>query len=214
MTEFSNDNALKSLYDNYRSLIENDLNPYNAGGYRFVWGFGNVNADVVLIGEAPGRDEVEQGRPFVGKAGHILDDFLEKTAINREELFITNTIKYRLARVRKGYEGVDNASIPNSLLSNRPAGSDEIKTGAKLLRDEISVIKPRVVVTMGNVPLKAMLIGTDVAGTIGDLHGRPINANGCILFPIYHPASLIYNRALAGEYEKDLERLKGIMKDL
>lgn len=96
------DIQLEKLYNNYIKTIVETEKPENAGGYSFVWGFGNEQADVVLVGEAPGKDEVANGKPFVGKAGGILDTFLNKTGIRRERLFITNTIKYRLARPKKG----------------------------------------------------------------------------------------------------------------
>lgn len=197
---------LTDLYNDYKESIINEIKPENAGTYSFVWGYGNESSDVVLIGEAPGKDEVEKGRPFVGKAGAILDEFLAKTGIERNSLFITNTIKYRLARYKKGYEDIKDPSK----LANRPARHEEIKFGAELLKKELYEIKPKIVVTMGNVPLKAMQIVTGIgAGKgIGELHGNRILAQiddyKFILFPIYHPASLIYNRDLRDVYENDL----------
>ncbi len=207
---------LAEFYNAYKRDIEDVVKPDNTGGYSFVWGFGNENADVCLIGEAPGREEVEKGRPFVGKAGSILDEFLKKTGIEREKLFITNTVKYRLARMRKGT--ADGVGADTQNLANRPARTAEIERGAMLLSDEIRTIKPKIVVTMGNVPLKAILSIADdeLRGSVGELHGRVITTKTgeykFILYPIYHPASLIYNRALAGVYEEDLINLNNLVK--
>lgn len=208
---------IDKLYQDYKEKIENEIRPENAGPYSFVWGYGNTSSDVVLIGEAPGKDEVKLGRPFVGKAGAILDEFLEKTGIERSDLFITNTIKYRLARVKKGAILSDNENDSKNL-ANRPARPEEIRTGAELLAKELCEIKPKFVVTMGGVPLKAMQIICDLDKKkgIGDLHGTAIPAHigdfEFVLYPIYHPASLIYNRELKPVYEEDLRKAKIMIK--
>lgn len=208
---------LAEIYREYsRSVAANAFENY--GGFSYVWGCGDTDAPIVMIGEAPGENEVREGRPFVGKAGKILDEFLLKTNIRREELFITNTIKYRLSRPRKGAPCgdlfIDGSLIPAKYLANRPSKEAEIKHGAGFLAEEIAVVSPRIVVTLGNVPLRAVcrafLLEQRPLG-VGDAHGKPVTirsgADGFVLFPLYHPASLIYDSGKRVCYEEDLAAL-------
>ena len=181
---------LNEIYDRFIKKAE------KAGYMReeLVLGCGRENGGVVLIGEAPGKDEVIAQRPFVGKAGKILDEFLEKTGILREDLFITNTVKLRPYKVSvKGTK------------SNRPPNSAELKLCKDCLFEELKTLSPKLIVTLGNTPLKAVL--EDKTANIGTLHGALTERNGFRIYPIYHPASLIYNRSLAGIYEEYLRRL-------
>ncbi len=202
---------LDRLYSEYKESIDSRF-PETLP-HEFVWGFGSPDSPVMLVGEAPGKDEVLQGRPFVGKAGKMLTAFLEGAGLDREDLFITNTMKYRLSK-----EG----ARPGTLV-NRPARREEILFSCEYLKREAEIIQPKVVVTLGNVPLKAVTYVSAVAGCrcsgkcsfsvlpdVGAVHGIPIeNAFGTgdmTLFPLYHPASVIYNRALESEYERDLKK--------
>ena len=170
---------------------------------QFVFGFGPEYADVVLIGEAPGKDEVRLGRPFVGKAGAILDEILNATGIKRESLYITNVVKYRLARAGKR---------PGSF-ANRPASLREIKMGLSWLAAELIFIKPRLILTLGNVPLKALCFieNCDILER-GACHGKAINVRiagfHTIHVPLYHPASQIYNRSLKPVFDSDFEAVR------
>lgn len=188
---------LKQIYDKF---IEKAL----TAGYtreELVLGYGRTEGGIVLIGEAPGKDEVIAQRPFVGKAGKILDEFLEKTGIVREELFITNTVKLRPYKVSaKGTK------------SNRPPNAKELELCRECLFEELTALAPRLIVTLGNTPLKAVLSDKNV--TIGDVHGQMTEKDGFRIYPIYHPASLIYNRSLAETYEADLVNLRKILLDV
>ena len=204
---------LEALYQGYRQ--QTDLHFPESLPHEYVWGFGRLESPVMLIGEAPGRDEVLQGKPFVGKAGKMLTAFLEGAGLEREDLFITNTMKYRLSK-----EGARPG-----VLVNRPARREEILFSCEYLKREAEIIRPKVVVTLGNVPLKAVSLvskgiecacsRTDVPRfsalpEVGKLHGLPIeNAfgiEGITLFPMYHPASMIYNPSLEKVYKGDLEK--------
>ena len=176
--------------------------------HEFVRGFGSPDSRVVLIGEAPGKDEVKQGRPFVGKAGQMLSSFLNDAGIPREELYITNTIKFRLSK-----QGAREGN-----LVNRPATKKEILFSCDCLKKEIEIIKPSIVVTMGNVPLRAALICSSLPEEeIGALHGREIigafGTSELILFPLYHPASAIYNKGLSEVIKNDLSGFSKITKN-
>jgi DNA polymerase len=210
------ESALKSLYEEYIKTVTDAPVCDNAGGFSFVLGDGDAESPVVLIGEAPGKDEVAEGRPFVGKAGAILNEFLQGAGLKRSELFITNAIKYRLARVGKSGKG----------LANRPAKSAEIEKGAEYLSRELEIISPRFIVTLGNVPLKALAMCTEndlcqkLSEGVGACHGKAFESavgeterkKGAVIFPLYHPASTIYNRSLKSVYAEDLEKLSEIIK--
>ena len=170
---------------------------------RLVLGEGNPRADIMLIGEAPGKTEVEMGRPFVGKAGKNLDMFLEYIRLAREDIYITNCVKYRPTRISEW-----------GSVANRTPKPEEILAQRDFLMEEISIVDPKVMVTLGGVPLKSVL--KDMSVTIGAYHGRPVRSTktGRTLFPLYHPASIIYKKELAATYEEDLTRLADYIKTL
>ncbi len=165
-----------------------------------VLGYGRIDSPIVIIGEAPGKDEVKQGKPFVGAAGKNLNEFIEVLKISRDDLYITNAIKYRLRRLNPKTQRV----------VNRPATMKDIKENQIWLHKEIHLINPQIIVTLGNVPLKA--ITNDFGISIGDMHGtlQECNLSGKVykLFPLYHPASIIYNRSLKDVYGQDMLTLK------
>lgn len=166
-------------------------------GRVIVHGEGAVGARLMLIGEAPGEQEELLRRPFVGKAGKNLDEFLELAGIRREEIYISNTVRFRPTKLSKAGRTV-----------NRPPTALEIGFFAPFLLREIALVCPGFVATLGNVPLGA-LAGKKV--TIGEAHGRVIEMQGYALYPMYHPASLIYNPSLKETYAADILRLKELM---
>ena len=160
-----------------------------------VFGEGPQRPRLMLIGEAPGEQETLQGRPFVGKAGQNLDHFLVLAGLCREEIYISNAVKLRPTKTGK-----------TGRLSNRPPTKDEIALFRPWLLREIAEVAPQMIATLGNVPLRAV---TGRSLTIGEVHGQVIDAGetGLPLFALYHPASLIYNRALSDVYEQDVRAL-------
>ncbi len=201
-----NDHYIALTRSRHAELVEKKIVP-DIGPF-FVTGDGTGKEPVILIGEAPGKDEVSEGRPFVGAAGKILDDLLFRSGIKRDGLYITNTVKYRLARAGKR-EGT---------YANRPVKRPEIEICSEWLRAELLYIRPKLVLTLGNTALQGILrcVETDIAvsESIGDIHGRKIEVSvkgeslKFLLIPLYHPASLIYNRQLKVQYELDLEEVK------
>ena len=155
-----------------------------------VFGEGRVGAPVMMIGEAPGEQESLQGRPFVGKAGKNLDAFLAQAGMDRAALYVTNVVKFRPTKLSAAGRTV-----------NRPPTQEEIKLFLPWLLREIDLVDPRYIITLGNVPLKAL---TGRGSVIGDLHGSFIDWQGRRLFPMYHPASVIYNPALKDVYSRDI----------
>lgn len=168
-----------------------------------VLGHGNLNSIIMLIGEAPGRKEVELGEPFVGQAGKHLDEFLQLLELQKEDIYITNSVKYRPTKVNP----------KTGRLSNRTPTVKEIQDFRQFLLEEIDIIKPKIIVTLGNTSLKSLF---EESIKIGDVHGRllsiDIKDNTYGLFPLYHPAAVIYNRSLKEVYFEDLQKLKKEIK--
>ena len=167
-----------------------------SGASKKVIGEGNLNAGVVLVGEAPGRKEDELGRPFVGSAGKLLDRLLEGTGLPRESVYITNVVKCRPPK-------------------NRRPKKAETEACSGHLEKQLEIIKPRVVAPMGNSAIGYFFdeFGLEPSN-IGDSHGKPMRVKctwgNIILFPLYHPAAAIYNRRLLRELEGDIAALKRV----
>ena len=175
---------------------------YPEAGKRLVFGEGrSEHPPVMLIGEAPGGQEEEQGRPFVDKAGQNLSEFLAVLGLRREDIYISNVVKLRPSKVSE-----------KGRVSNRPPNREELAFFTPHLHREIAKVQPGMIVTLGNVALQAV---TGTKAVIGDLHGRvaevTLDGQAYRLFPLYHPASIIYNRALKAVYEEDLTALKQVL---
>ncbi len=165
-----------------------------------VLGEGKEDSPVLmLVGEAPGETEVLKRRPFVGKAGKNLDEFLTLARLNRADIFVTNTVKIR--PTEKG---------PTGRTRNRAPNKEELSLFVPWLMKEIQAVRPQVLVTLGGVPLKALAGGRH---TVGDCHGQWLESlAGPPLFALYHPASIIYRRSLAPVYEQDVLTLAETLK--
>lgn len=163
-----------------------------------VFGEGSPEAEIMLVGEAPGAEETRLSRPFVGRAGKNLDGFLEALELQRKDIYITNVLKFRPYKVSA-----------KGTLSNRPPKPYETELMIPFLLREIEAIAPKIVVTLGNVPLKAIC---NRNASIGGCHASPLKASAhnfsFTLFPLYHPASIIYNPPLKAVYNEDLNKLK------
>lgn len=195
-----------SNQSNKRQLLDELYKKYilNFSEKDYVFGDGNINATTMLIGEAPGRFEIEQGIPFVGAAGKNLFDYLSIAELKREDVFITNTMKYRLQK----------PSSKTGKPVNRPAVKGDIEENRHFLLEEISIIDPVYIITLGNVPLRAVCGGE---ACIGDIHGSVIKVNICsteyMVIALYHPASIIYNRSLEDEYKRDCLLLRELINE-
>ena len=186
---------LATLYDEYAGRF---------AGNEFVFGCGSPEPKLLLVGEAPGKEEVRLSRPFSGAAGKHLDEFLSLAGIERNAIYITNAIKYRLSK----------ANPKTGRLSNRPAAKEEILSSRAYLLKEIEIICPTYIVTLGNVPLRS--VTGDLSMNIGDRHGELLRSKTgereFLLFPLYHPASVIYNRSLKLTCEADILKLRDLIK--
>jgi uracil-DNA glycosylase family 4 len=160
-----------------------------------IFGEGSPEARVAFVGEAPGENEVRRGRPFVGRAGQLLDDLLVDAGIDRREVYVTNTVKVRPTREQNGRR------------SNRPPRVGEIREGLEILLPELRIIEPEVLVPLGNTPARA-LVGKAFA--MGKHRGIPLRSVLDIpALATYHPAYLLRQQ---GEDFQRIRRL--VIEDL
>jgi len=152
-----------------------------------VPGEGASDADVMVVGEAPGRNEDEQGRPFVGRAGKLLDELLGEAGLEREQVFITNVVKARPP-------------------GNRDPRAAEVAHHMPWLEAQLALIQPRLVVPLGRHAL-AHFSGRKIA----DVHGHQITERGRVLFPLYHPAAALYNQSLRATLFADARALRAAL---
>lgn len=157
-----------------------------------VPGTGKYTSKVMIIGEAPGKEEDESGKPFVGSAGRYLDHVLEGTGIDRNDLFITNTVKCRPPK-------------------NRTPKSNEIKTcTSNYLFEQIELINPKLIMLLGGVAAKTVL----GVKSINEARGRIIEHEGRKYLVGYHPAVRFYREDLGAKVKEDFARLKRELKKL
>jgi DNA polymerase len=155
-----------------------------------VPGEGDENSKVMIVGEAPGKNEDEEGRPFVGRAGKVLTDILTELGIDRNQIFITNIVKCRPPK-------------------NRVPKNPEVEACSNYLVKQIESIQPEIIFALGQSSIKTL---TGVAGKLGDIHGRQFSYKNFLVTATYHPAAVIYNRKLRSLLLNDLERIKEIIK--
>ncbi len=188
---------LEKLKDEIRAMVKE---VYPDREWVLVFGEGPAQARLMLVGEAPGEQEAMLGRPFVGKAGKLLDAFIAGTGLTRGEMYVTNTVKFRPSRISKAGRVV-----------NRTPTQEEIAAFLPFLKKEIAQVDPACVVTLGNVPLRALLGEKE---TIGQAHGQMRRQEDRLYFPMYHPASMIYNPGLKAIFAQDMEKLGQLIKNI
>ncbi len=154
-----------------------------------VPGEGNISAELVFIGEAPGANEDATGRPFVGRAGNLLDKLLNKIGYEREDVWIGNVVKHRPPK-------------------NRDPLPDEIKACEPYLNAQLGIIKPKLVVTLGRFALNYF----HPEGKISKDHGKLITLPLYNVFPVYHPAAALRNGNFAESLVKDFMQIPGILE--
>jgi len=164
-----------------------------------VVGKGNEKADIMFVGEAPGRNEDEVGEPFVGAAGKNLDKLLNDVGLSFDDVYIANILKCRPPE-------------------NRDPLPEEIRKHTPWLLKQIKDISPKVICSLGNYATKFFMAKGDVDKMkdqpgITNVHGKiqdiEIDGLKVRLIPLFHPAAIIYNRSLLEEWEKDMEIVKG-----
>lgn len=193
------DKAIKLVQKKVVGLKSSPLFAYRIeNNYHPVVGEGSIEAQVMFIGEAPGKNEAKTGQPFCGAAGKILDELLQSVDLNSEDVYITNIVKDRPPE-------------------NRDPTKEEIKVYGPLLDREIEIIKPKVIATLGRYSMNYILekFGLGDLGTIGELHGKSFEAKASYgpitIIPLYHPAATIYNQRLKPALLEDFKVLRKFM---
>lgn len=179
-----------------KEIVDKNICPdLKAQATRLVMGDGNPGADIVFIGEAPGKKEDLQGRPFVGAAGNFLNTMLEAAGMDRSDVYITNIVKYR---------------PPN----NRDPLPEEKKAFLPYLLKQLEIIQPKVVITLGRHSMEYFL----PEEKIGDVHGQPkqvtFGNHTIILIPLFHPAAALYNGGLRQTLIDDFLKVPEVIKQL
>jgi uracil-DNA glycosylase family 4 len=159
---------------------------------QLVMGDGNPDADIVFIGEAPGKNEDEQGIPFVGAAGKFLNEMLALINLKREDIYITNIVKYR---------------PPN----NRDPLPDEKAAFLPYLAQQLEVIKPKLVITLGRHSMDVLL---PEGLKISEVHGEPKRFKGHVYLPLFHPAAALYNGGMRQTLIDDFMKIPIIIKKI
>ena len=156
-----------------------------------VPGKGNFQSDVIFVGEAPGRNEDENGEPFIGVAGKKLSIALEEAGISRDDVYITNIVKCR---------------PPN----NRVPSTSERNTCQEYLKQEISIIKPKLICILGNTAFNSILGGSEIT----KFRGKVVRKDNLLYFLTIHPAATIYNQKLIDVLKSDIVKLFDLIKEL
>lgn len=183
---------IKELYQPYIENLNNQL--YIIDAKQFVPGKGNCNSKIVFVGEAPGAEEENFGIPFCGRSGKLLRFYLNKYHFIDDEIFITNVVKYRPPQ-------------------NRKPTTEEINSHGQILREEISIINPQIIVTIGSIATHFLL---NTVTSISQVRGKIFNkktASGASIYPIFHPAYILRNQSLLPIFEKDIAELEKIIKN-
>lgn len=156
---------------------------------QLVFGDGNPDSDIVFIGEAPGKNEDLKGVPFVGAAGKFLDEMLAMIGLKREDVYITNIVKYR---------------PPN----NRDPLPDEKSAFLPYLQSQLDIIQPKIVVTLGRHSMNCFLPDLQIS----KVHGQPKRYKGLVYLPLFHPAAALYNGGMRQTLIDDFAKIPTIIE--
>lgn len=161
-----------------------------------VPGDGSAEAEIVFIGEAPGKQEDLQGKPFVGASGKFLSEMLETIGLRREDIYITNIVKYRPP-------------------DNRDPLPDEVLACEPWLHEQLSIIKPRLIITLGRHALEHFVPGKKIS----EVHGRAFrrvfpDIGPQIFFALYHPAAALYNGSMRETLIQDFKKIPKIIAEI
>lgn len=158
---------------------------------QLVFGAGNPEAEVVFIGEAPGKKEDLKGEPFIGAAGKFLNEMLEMIGMKRADIYITNIVKYR---------------PPN----NRDPLPEEKSAFLPYLEKQLDIIDPKMIITLGRHSMDAILPGLKIS----QVHGEPKQYRGKVFMPLFHPAAALYNGGLRQTLIDDFAKIPLILQKI
>lgn len=196
----SKSQKMKEIQDAIFDFKESPLYIYRTENkYLPVIGEGNIDASIVFIGEAPGKNEAVTGKPFCGASGKILDHLLNHINTKREDVYITNIVKDRP-------------------VDNRDPKPEEIKLYAPFLIKELEIIQPKVIATLGRFSMDFIMKHfelDDKIQVISKIHGKTFEVGApwgsVTIVPLYHPAVAVYNRTRLSELEEDFEVLQKLL---
>ncbi len=182
---------MSDLNDLYRQVVVCQRCSLYKNTAHAVPGEGPGDSRLMFIGEAPGYHEDQQGRPFVGAAGQFLEQLLSLIHLTREQVYITNVVKHRPPNNRE--------PLPNEVLACRP-----------WLEQQIELIKPKMIVTLGRYSMEMFFPGK----SISKIHGTAVTQNGRIYFAMYHPAAALHQQNLRQQIEQDMLKIPGLLAEL
>lgn len=175
-----------------QKIIDESVTPELAkSATQLVFGDGSPDAELVFIGEAPGKNEDIQGLPFVGAAGKFLDEMLKMIGLNRPDVYITNIVKYRPP-------------------GNRDPSPNEKQEFLPYLEEQLEVIQPKLVITLGRHSLNCFLPDLQISSC----HGKPMRHKGRVYLPLFHPAAALYNGAMRQTLIDDFALIPIIIKKI
>ena len=186
-TKLSKDDQLERIKSD---IIKDNVCPDLAqSATQLVFGDGDVNSDLIFIGEAPGKNEDLQGKPFVGAAGKFLNELLASIGLERSQVYITNIVKYRPPENRDPFPDEKAAFLP-------------------YLNKQIAVIGPKLIVTLGRHSLNCFL----PTQQISQVHGQPKRFEGNVYLPLFHPAAALYNGGMRQTLVDDFSKIPTILE--
>ncbi len=189
MTKFEELHELKNRMEKDDSL------PLKKGAGKLVFGSGNTETKILLIGEGPGRNEDVQGLPFVGQAGKLLDKLLILAGIERKDIFITNIVHHRPPE-------------------NRDPLPEEIRAYGRYLDDIVNIIKPKVIVTLGRFSMNKFLPDAKISEVHGKKFDVAVDGRPTAVIPMYHPAASLRNGKILEAEKADFISLKDMLQSI
>jgi DNA polymerase len=184
------------LVELYKELHAEHGCPLKAERTNIVFGMGNADADLMFIGEAPGRDEDLQGKPFVGRAGRLLDELLEEIGIPRSEVFIANVLMCRPP-------------------GNRDPLPDEIAECQPYLMRKVHLIEPKLICTLGNFATKLITGRPEgITRVCGRPQRRELGGLDVTVYPLFHPAAALRTPASMQRLREDMSRIPALLEEL
>lgn len=160
-----------------------------AAATHLVFGEGNPDANIMIIGEAPGAEEDKLARPFVGSSGRLLGQMLQSIGLSREEVYITNIVKYRPP-------------------ANRDPSPQEVKDFLPYLLKQVKIIKPKLIVTLGRFSLNVFFPELKIS----QVHGQPKRRGGQVFLPLFHPAVALYDNSKQAVLEADFNNIPRVLE--
>ena len=184
------------LVELYRQLHADHGCPLKASRTNIVFGMGNADADLMFVGEAPGRDEDLQGKPFVGRAGRLLDQLMEEIGIRRSDVFIANILKCRPP-------------------GNRDPLPEEIEECTPYLMKQINLIEPKMICTLGNFATKT-ITGSPMGITkvCGRPQKRELGGLDLTIYPLFHPAAALRSTGCLNDLREHMRRIPELLEEL